>query len=50
MSIRVAINGYGRIGRNILRSHYEGGKKHGIEIRIRHTVSGYRVDFFVIDL
>ena len=32
MSIRVAINGYGRIGRNILRSHYEGGKKHDIEI------------------
>jgi glyceraldehyde 3-phosphate dehydrogenase len=32
MSIRVAINGYGRIGRNILRSHYEDGKKHDIEI------------------
>ena len=32
MSIRVAINGYCRIGRNILRSHYEGGKKHDIEI------------------
>jgi glyceraldehyde 3-phosphate dehydrogenase len=31
MTIRVAINGYGRIGRNILRAHYEGGKKHGIE-------------------
>lgn len=26
MAIRVAINGYGRIGRNILRAHYEGGK------------------------
>ncbi|MEC4722114.1 aldehyde dehydrogenase, partial [Noviherbaspirillum sp. CPCC 100848] len=25
MTIRVAINGYGRIGRNILRAHYEGG-------------------------
>ena len=24
MSIKVAINGYGRIGRNILRAHYEG--------------------------
>ena len=23
MTIRVAINGYGRIGRNILRAHYE---------------------------
>ncbi len=32
MSIKVAINGYGRIGRNILRAHYEGGKKHPIEI------------------
>lgn len=32
MTIRVAINGYGRIGRNILRAHYENGKKHGIEI------------------
>ena len=31
MSIRVAINGYGRIGRNILRAHYEGGKKHAIQ-------------------
>ena len=32
MTIRVAINGYGRIGRNILRAHYEGGKKHAIQI------------------
>lgn len=32
MTIRVAINGYGRIGRNILRAHYENGKKHDIEI------------------
>ena len=32
MTIKVAINGYGRIGRNILRAHYEGGKKHGIAI------------------
>ena len=32
MTIRVAINGYGRIGRNVLRAHYEGGKKHDIEI------------------
>jgi glyceraldehyde 3-phosphate dehydrogenase len=32
MTIRVAINGYGRIGRNILRAHYEGGKKHGLQI------------------
>ncbi len=32
MAVRVAINGYGRIGRNILRAHYEGGKQHDIEI------------------
>jgi len=32
MTIKVAINGYGRIGRNVLRAHYEGGKKHDLEI------------------
>jgi glyceraldehyde 3-phosphate dehydrogenase len=32
MTIRVAINGYGRIGRNILRAHYEGGRKHDLQI------------------
>ena len=32
MTVRVAINGYGRIGRNILRAHYEGGKKHDLQI------------------
>jgi glyceraldehyde 3-phosphate dehydrogenase len=32
MTIKVAINGYGRIGRNVLRAHYEGGKKHDIAI------------------
>lgn len=32
MSIRVAINGYGRIGRNILRAHYENKKHTDIEI------------------
>jgi len=31
MTIRVAINGYGRIGRNILRAHYEDGKKHDLQ-------------------
>jgi len=31
MTIRLAINGYGRIGRNILRAHYEGGKKHDLQ-------------------
>ena len=32
MTIKVAINGYGRIGRNILRAHYESGERHAIEI------------------
>jgi len=32
MPIRVAINGYGRIGRNILRAFYESGKKHDLQI------------------
>ncbi len=32
MTIKVAINGYGRIGRNVLRAHYEDGKKHDISI------------------
>jgi glyceraldehyde 3-phosphate dehydrogenase len=31
MTIKVAINGFGRIGRNILRAHYEGGKKHALQ-------------------
>src|SRR5258706_13048277 len=32
MTIKVAINGYGRIGRNVLRAHYEKGKKHDLQI------------------
>jgi len=32
VTIKVAINGYGRIGRNILRAHYEGGKRHDLAI------------------
>jgi glyceraldehyde 3-phosphate dehydrogenase len=32
MTIKVAINGYGRIGRNVLRAHYEGGKRHPLQI------------------
>jgi glyceraldehyde 3-phosphate dehydrogenase len=32
MAIKVGINGYGRIGRNILRALYEG--KHGGDIKI----------------
>ncbi|GIX32194.1 MAG: glyceraldehyde-3-phosphate dehydrogenase [Lysobacterales bacterium] len=32
MAIRIAINGYGRIGRNILRALYEGNRRSRIEI------------------
>lgn len=32
MTIRVAINGYGRIGRNILRAHYESKRHSDIQI------------------
>src|SRR5690606_1187506 len=32
MSIKVAINGYGRIGRNILRALYESGRTNEIQI------------------
>ena len=32
MTIKVAINGYGRIGRNIMRAHYESKERHAIEI------------------
>ena len=32
MAIKVAINGYGRIGRNILRALYESGRTGEIQI------------------
>lgn len=32
MTIRVAINGYGRIGRNILRALYESNYRNNIKI------------------
>ena len=31
MTIKVAINGFGRIGRMIVRAHYEGGRKHDLQ-------------------
>ena len=31
MTIKVGINGFGRIGRMILRAHYEGGRKHDLQ-------------------
>ena len=32
MSVKVAINGYGRIGRNVLRALYEAGRTNEIEV------------------
>jgi len=34
MTIHIAINGYGRIGHNVLRAHCESGKIHDIEMTI----------------
>jgi len=31
MTIKVAINGFGRIGRMVLRAHYEGGRRHDLQ-------------------
>ena len=31
MTIKVAINGFGRIGRMVLRAHYESGRKHPLQ-------------------
>ena len=32
MAVKIAINGYGRIGRNILRALYEGGRRDELQI------------------
>ncbi|MDG2316084.1 MAG: type I glyceraldehyde-3-phosphate dehydrogenase [Gammaproteobacteria bacterium] len=32
MSVRIAINGYGRIGRNVLRALYEGDKRNDLQV------------------
>ena len=32
MTVKVGINGFGRIGRNVLRAHYEYAKQHDVEI------------------
>ncbi len=39
MTIRVAINGYGRIGRNILRAHYEYNKHPDIKLVALNDIS-----------
>jgi glyceraldehyde 3-phosphate dehydrogenase len=32
MAVKIAINGYGRIGRNVLRAIYEGGRRGDVEV------------------
>ena len=32
MTLKVGINGYGRIGRNVLRALYEGGKRSQLQV------------------
>jgi len=44
MSIKLAINGYGRIGRNVLRAHYESGRKHGIDIVAINDLGDARIN------
>ncbi len=44
MTIKVAINGYGRIGRNILRALHEGGKKHDIRIVAINDLGDTRIN------
>jgi glyceraldehyde 3-phosphate dehydrogenase len=44
MTIRVAINGYGRIGRNVLRALYEAGNQHGIQIVAINDLGDARIN------
>ena len=42
--IRIAINGYGRIGRNILRALYAGGHERDIELVAINDLADFAVD------
>jgi glyceraldehyde 3-phosphate dehydrogenase len=42
--IRIAINGYGRIGRNILRALYDGGHDREIELVAINDLADFKVD------
>ena len=44
MTIRVAINGFGRIGRNVLRAHYEDGKMRDVKIVAVNTLGSEEVN------
>ena len=43
MSVRVAINGYGRIGRNVLKALYESGRQNDINVVAINDLSGLEV-------
>lgn len=47
MVTRVAINGYGRIGRNILRAHYENNKKHDLEIVAINDLGNSKINTYL---
>ncbi len=44
MTVRIAINGFGRIGRNVLRAHYESGKRRDIEIVAINTLGSEEIN------
>ena len=46
MPVKVAINGYGRIGRNVLRALYEANRTHEIQVV---AVNDLGVDHFGLD-
>ena len=50
MTIKVAINGYGRIGRNILRAHYECGKKHDLEFVALNDLGNAETNAHMVDI
>lgn len=47
MTIRVAINGYGRIGRSILRAYYESGKSYNIKIVAINDLSDIKINAYL---
>jgi len=40
MAVKVAINGYGRIGRNVLRALYEGKRTNDIRVMMKPLTGG----------
>src|SRR5690625_7366645 len=43
MSIKVAINGYGRIGRNVLRAIYETGRSDEFEVVVINGPADFKI-------